>query len=126
MITKFKKFTEMESYEMPSLTGKSTYKTSVPPAKRSFKNLPRNASNKRPQVSWKHWLMIKAEKQGYGKSEANGKWYGWSHRAAYGFQAGDRIKGNSLGKKSPHGPDFIIKDENHAKKVAQTFADNVS
>ncbi len=92
--------------------------------------------------------MIKPEKKrsnvksySIGKSEADGKWYGWSHRAVYGFKPGDKIKGKHLGKKVvykklPNGdydwdngeyePDFVIKDDNHAKQVAITFADNVS
>ena len=27
-----------------------------------------------------------------GKSSKDGKWYGWSHRAIYGFQIGDTVK----------------------------------
>lgn len=125
MTTKFKEYTKSETYEIPNISGKSMYKTSIPPAKRSFKNLPRNSSNK-PQVHWRHWLMVKAEKMGYGKSAATGEWYGWSHRAVHGFKPGDRIKGDNLGKKIILGPDFTIKDENHAKKVAIQFHRNVA
>lgn len=122
-------------------------KTDIPPEKRSFKNIPKYATGKN-KVDFKEWLMIQAEKrspdhsvESIGKSEADGKWYGWSHRAVYGFKKGDEIKGDSLGKKViypklPNGefdwdngkyePDFVISSDSHAKQVAATFAENVS
>jgi hypothetical protein len=91
-------------------------------------------------------LEIKGEKRSkdsnvnsFGKA-ANGKWYGWSHRAISSFKAGDDVTGDSLGKKvtypknadgsydfdnGNYEPDFTIKDDGHAREVAKTFADNV-
>ena len=60
--------------------------TKIPPNKRTFKNKPDN-------VRFQDWMLIKPEKaepsnnvSSVGKSEADGKWYGWSHRAVYGFK----------------------------------------
>ena len=130
-------------------TGGGKYTTDVPLKDRSLKNIPKYA-NGMSKVTFQDWLHIKGQGGGiknghntphtYGKSEANGKWYGWSHRAVYGFKTGDAVKGDSLGKrvtypKLPDGThdfdngkyenDFIIKDDDHAKQVAMTFADNV-
>ena len=121
--------------------------TDIPPEKRSFKNLPKYSTGK-SKVRFQDWLMIKGEKrqsghsaQSFGKSEADGKWYGWSHRAVYGFKKGDRIEGDNGGKKVefpklPNGDmdwdngkyedDFTIKSDEHAKEVAIRFADSVS
>jgi hypothetical protein len=121
--------------------------TNIPPEKRTFKNLPKYADGK-SKVRFQDWLLIKGEKispnntvNSIGKSEADGKWYGWSHRAVYGFKAGDEVKGDNMGKKViypklPDGSydfdnpsyedDFIIKDDSHAREVAITFAKNVS
>ncbi len=71
--------------------------TSMSPEKREIKNMPKYA-NGGSKVSFTDWLGIKDSKKGYGKS-ANGKWYGWSHRAVYGFKVGDKVTGDSLGKK---------------------------
>lgn len=124
--------------------------TDITPEDRSFKNQPKYADGK-SKVKFQDWLEIKGEGGGknsdgisrpnfYGKA-ANGKWYGWSHRAVYGFKAGDKITGDNGGKKveypklpdgSPdfdHGkyePDFTIKDDAHAREVAIRFADSVS
>jgi len=120
--------------------------TEIPPEERSFKNIPKYASGKN-KVTPQAWLEIEAEKAkpehsatSFGKS-ANGKWYGWSHRAIYGFKAGDEVKGDSLGKKveypelpdgSPdfdkpsYEADFTIKDDSQAREVAIRFAENVS
>ncbi len=66
---------------------------------------------------------------------------GWSHRAVYAFKAGDKVTGDSAGKKveypklsngetdwdnGKYEADFTIKDDAHAKEVAITFADNVA
>ncbi len=120
--------------------------TDVPPEERSFKNIPKYATGKN-KVTPQAWLEIQSEKlkpehsaQSYGKS-ANGKWYGWSHRAINGFKVGDEIKGDSLGKKVeydklPDGSsdfdkpsyedDFTIKDDAQAREIAMRFAENVS
>ena len=117
--------------------------TDIKPEDRTFKNLPKYSTGK-SKVRFQDWLLIKPEKHKYasiGYSEADGKWYGWSHRAVYGFKAGDKVEGDSLGKKVeypklPSGEldfdngkyekDFTIKDMNHAREVAITFSNNVS
>ena len=128
-------------------TGGGVFKTDIPLEKRSFKNLPKYA-NGRSKVRFQDWLHIKPEKRSsshsepsIGKSEADGKWYGWSHRAVYGFKKGDRVEGDSLGKKVdypklPNGDtdwdnpkyekDFTISSDSQARQVACQFASAVS
>ena len=79
--------------------------TNVDPSNRTFKNLPRYANDK-PKVKFQDWLLIKSEKSSpdhsvnsIGKSEALNAWVGWSHRAVYAFKAGDKVTGDSAGKK---------------------------
>ncbi len=102
------------------------HETDIAPEKRTFRNLPKYASGA-PQVGFRQWLLINQEKDGaYGKSEADGKWYGWSHRAVFGFGEGDRVEGGSMGKKNSSEKDFTVKNDAHAKEVAKQFARNVS
>ena len=111
--------------------------TKIEVGDRSLKNVPKYSDGK-AKVNFKDWLDIKGD--GYGKA-ANGKWYGWSHRAVYGFKPGDKVSGDSLGKKVtypklPDGStdwdngdfekDFIIKNDDHAQQVAKTFHGNVA
>ncbi len=125
--------------------GGGVFKTKLEPKERTYRNCPKYADG-RNRVNFKEWLEIKGEKRksesqvtSFGKA-ANGKWYGWSHRAINSFQAGDDITGDSLGKKvtypkaedgttdwdnGNYEPDFTIKDDKHAREVAKTFADNV-
>lgn len=60
-----------------------------------------------------------------GYSERDKAWYGWSHRAIFGFKVGKLITNKASGfsriKKS-----FKIKTLAEAKKVAIKFADSVS
>jgi hypothetical protein len=109
------------------------HKTNIPPEKRTFKNLPRY-SNDMPKVRFQDWLLIKkGELHGstvdsIGKSEADGKWYGWSHRAVYGFKKGDKITakdyiGRDFIKKEPP---FTIGNEKEAKEMAIAFAKEIS
>ena len=154
-MTKFKDFTDQ--YEIPQIGNKNKkFRTSIKPTDRTFKNLPRYKGTNKTKVRFQDWLMIKGEggrnpvdcKKGQvptphsiGKSEADGKWYGWSHRAVYGFKAGDKMTGDSMGKKVtypklPDGTedfdngkyeaDFTIKNDAHAKEIAIRFADSVS
>ena len=75
-----------------------------------------------------------------GKSYKDGKWYGWSHRAMYGFQIGDKVeKGDCCAssgwteeylaehpeenKALPVG--FEAKTEDDCKKMAIAFAESV-
>jgi hypothetical protein len=142
-MTKFKDF-EDDHYFLKTRGG-GVYKTKKRPEDRSYGNCPKYA-NGRNRVDFKEWLEIKGEKRhshsevtSFGKA-ANGKWYGWSHRAIHGFKAGDDVTGDSLGKKvtypkaedgtmdfdnGEYEPDFTIKDNKHAREVAKTFADNV-
>lgn len=105
-------------------------KTEVPIVKRTLDNLPRY-SDKHPKVHFKDWMGIKGEKihsshsaQSYGKAEADGKWYGWSHRAIYGFGVGDKIDADTSGNAS--GNEYTIKTDDQAKQAAIDFAKDVS
>jgi len=150
-MTKFKEY--VAQFEVPRLKGKPL-RTGIKPEDRSFKNIPKYSDGKN-RVKFQDWLEIKGEggrnpgdcKKGqhptphsYGKA-ANGKYYGWSHRAVYGFKAGDKVEGDSGGKnvdypKLPDGSndwengkyedDFTIKDDDQAREVAIRFADSVS
>jgi len=57
------------------------------------------------------------------------KWYGWSHRALFGFGLGDKIfeeeYGNDHTLFSKHGR-ITIKNMNDAKKASIAFAESVS
>jgi hypothetical protein len=59
-----------------------------------------------------------------GKSPCDGKYYGWSHRAVYGFGVGDHVKEDSLGNYK--GKEYTINDEEEARKTAEHFRDEVS
>lgn len=104
--------------------------TNVAPEARTFKNLPRYANNK-PKVRFQDWLMIKGEKRNsdsqfntFGKSEAdNSTWWGWSHRAVYGFKPGDTVKPDTIGNEG--GKEFTIKNDAQARDMAIAFAEEV-
>ena len=126
---------EKETYEF-NTRGGGKLKSSVPPPRRSYKNIPKYANGKN-KVAFQDWLMIKGEGGGknpdgstrphfFGKSEANGKWYGWSHRAIASFGIGDEVKGDNLGKKRPSDKDFTIKTEKQARDTAYTYARSVA
>lgn len=76
-----------------------------------------------------------------GKSVKDKKWYGWSHRAIYGFKIGDKVKKGDCCASSgwtkeylekhpeedlslPIG--FVAKTEKGTKKMAIAFAESVS
>lgn len=76
-----------------------------------------------------------------GKSVEDGKWYGWSHRAIYGFQVGDVAKEGDLCTQSGYIEEyakehpelnrtvpvgFEAKTEDDAKRMAIAFADSVA
>lgn len=48
----------------------------------------------------------------YGKSEKDGKWYGWSHRAIYGFEIGSHVKIGDCGFVPANKDDFLAKEKN--------------
>lgn len=119
----------------PNTLRDKTYKrtrvmvTSVPPEKRSFKNIPKY-SDGRDKVDFKEWLMIKGEKRTdtsqintYGKSQADNKWYGWSHRAVNGFAIGDVIKPTTANVDQK---EYTIKTDDQARQAAIDFAKDVS
>ena len=59
-----------------------------------------------------------------GFSTSEQKWYGWSHRAIYGFGIGHEVKkGHSVHKINPG---FVCKTLSDCKKVAIDFARSVS
>lgn len=53
----------------------------------------------------------------------NGKCYGWSHRAVYGFKIGDLIKSDTCGNES--GKEYVIKTKEQAEEVAKNFVEDV-
>ncbi len=76
-----------------------------------------------------------------GKSRIDSKWYGWSHRAIYGFQIGDVVKKGDITASSgliesyrlehpeedlslPIG--FVARTEEDARRMAIAFAEAVS
>ena len=78
--------------------------TTIKPEDRTLKNLPRYA-DKKSKVRFQDWLVLKntsVSKHSVGQS-SNGKWYGWSHRAIYGFEIGKLIKPGSIGNKFEYG-----------------------
>ncbi len=82
-------------------------KTNIAPEDRTLKNIPKYSNNK-PKVKFQDWLQLRKppdiETDGHSVGKAaNGKWYGWSHRAIYGFTVGDVIKPNSIGNKYKYG-----------------------
>ena len=104
-------------------------KTEVPMVKRTLGNLPRY-SDKKPKVHFKEWMGIKGEKinskhdvDSFGKAEADGKWYGWSHRAIYGFGIGDVVKPDTIGNEG--GKEYTIKTDDQARDAAIAFAKEV-
>lgn len=75
-----------------------------------------------------------------GKSHKDGKWYGWSHRAIYGFKIGDKVKEGDCcassgwieGCEEYENDPYILKvgfeakTEEDCKKMAIAFASSVS
>jgi hypothetical protein len=60
-----------------------------------------------------------------GFCEQEQKWYGWSHRAMYGFGVGDEVKkGDGAAESLPVG--FVAKTLDDAKRIATAFARSVS
>lgn len=81
--------------------------------KRTLKNKPKG-------VSIGEWMKCKNG----GKSPFDNKYYGWSHRAVFGFGVGDTISKDDMGNYK--GVPFKIKTEEEAQKCAEHFADEVS
>ncbi len=77
----------------------------------------------------KKYNITKFESGSIGLDEDKGIWYGWSHRAIFGFKIGDKIFEEDFGddktKYSEHG-EKDIKTLEDAKQAAKNFADSVS
>lgn len=58
-----------------------------------------------------------------GYSVKDGKWYGWSHRAIYGFKVGSKVKKGNCGYR---GKEWAAETTADAKKMAMDFAESVS
>jgi len=58
-----------------------------------------------------------------GYSVKDGKWYGWSHRAIYGFKVGSTCKKGDCGCR---GVEWTAKTTLQAKQMAIDFAEGVS
>lgn len=77
----------------------------------------------------KHEIKVSGDihKTPIGFSEKEQKWYGWSHRAIYGFKIGDKCKDGDLGV----GDGYTFKDGdklktlNDCKQRAIDFAKSV-
>src|SRR6056297_580843 len=129
---KFKKL-NVKTNRMKTYRKTKFYKTNVPPEKRSFKNLPRYKGSEKPICRFQDWLCIdssdpdfKKERASGGKA-ANGKWYGYSHRAIYGFKPGDVVKDDDNMSHDPkRKKPYKIKDDNDAKWHAIRFSRDVS
>lgn len=76
-----------------------------------------------------------------GKSLIDGKWYGWSHRAIFGFEVGDKVKQGDCCASSGYTEEYLkehpeedtslpigfeAKTEEDCKKMACAFAESVS
>lgn len=64
-----------------------------------------------------------------GKSEIDGKWYGWSHRAIYGFEVGSQVKKGDCAYLPSNREEYIetLKDwytDDMYKNVNITVSDN--
>ena len=109
---------------------KRYYKTNIKPKDRSFKNLPRD-SKKKPIVRFQDWLGLKqssdfTKKSASGGKADNGKWYGYSHRAVYGFEPGMIVKKGHIAIKPGRKLPYKIKNDEDAKWHAIEFSRQVS
>lgn len=72
----------------------------------------------------KHGIDVENMENHYtGFSPKEQKWYGWSHRARYGFGIGDSLDEGDAGY---NGKKFTAKTIEDAKEMAFRFADSVS
>ncbi len=125
---KFKEF-DNSVFTVKRINGNGYIKTNVPMEKRTLNNLPRY-SDKKARVHFRDWMGIKGEKtkehhtvHSIGKAEADGKWYGWSHRAIAGFGVGDTVKADTCGNTQG---EYVIKTDDQAKETAINFANDVA
>ena len=107
------------------------FETDIKPEDRTFDNLPRYA-NEESKVKFTDWLQIKKPTTIEGLNNIHYSWgkgcdnkfYGWSHRAIYGFGIGDKVTTDTCGNDS--GKEYVIKDEKQAAQTAINFARDVS
>ncbi len=119
-----------EEYEVKHISRKSILKTDIPPSERSLDNLPRD-SKKNAKCRFNDWLEIP---RNCGKG-SDGKYYGWTHRAIYGFGKGDTVEGDSMAHKDYKWDDYdtdtkhksyTIKSDKDAQEHAKRFMRAVS
>jgi hypothetical protein len=101
--------------------------TDIKPEDRTFKNLPRYA-DKKPKVRFQDWLEIDTKKLNPNNSVtswgwgADGKCYGWSHRAVAGFKIGDIVKSGNI---ASGGKTFTLDTKEKVEEHAKAFAKDV-
>lgn len=92
----------------------------IPTEKRTWSNIPRYATGKF-KVPFTEWLGLK----GQGSKGYDGKYYGWSHRAVYGFSVGDTVKKGDIGYDGDGEP-YVLDTEEKAKAQALKFHNEIS
>jgi len=107
------------------------YKTNIKPEDRSFKNLPRYKGTNKPICRFQDWLCLETDseytkKGASGGKAANGKYYGYSHRAVFGFAPGQEIKKGHIAIKKGRQLPYKIKNDADAKWHAIEFSRQVS
>ena len=104
--------------------------TNIKPEDRELKNMPRYA-NKKSKVRFQDWLAMEAKKRSPSHTAdsiglaANGKYYGWSHRAIHGFAIGEKITNKASGFERLKKP-YTIKTVQQQEEAARKFASSVS
>jgi len=111
---------DIATYEVPHIKGKGMVKTQCPMQKRHLKNLPRYATG-RARVKFQDWLGL--DSNGLAK---NGKYYGYSHRAIYGFCPGQEVKKGDISMRKGRNLPYKIKDNADALWHAKKFTSEVS
>ena len=94
------------------------YENEVPPEKRTWGNIPKYSTGKL-KVPFTQWLGLK----GQGSKGHDGKFYGWSHRAIFGFAVGQTVKMGSIGNKHQYGKETQKKYHSIASKDGYDAAD---
>ena len=75
------------------------------------------------KMDFKKEHNIKEIECGLVWSESEQKYYGWSHRAYYGFGIGSKVKKGDVGY---NGKEWIAKNMNDAKQMAIDYRNNIS
>ena len=68
---------------------------------------------------------IKSNVCSIGYSQKDGKWYGWSHRAIFGFKIGSKCKKGHCHYTKSKG-EWVAKTIEDAKQMAMDFSEGVS